>query len=115
MLTRRLKGRQTRDPQSVAGYVRHRQRISRGRSRGQPTFKSATYNDKFKQRFLEAQADRNADLLQEAQNIWSDINAGKREVYPDDMPFVVPGSDGAARLWQADTSLVNCRKNLKFF
>ena len=82
---------------------------------GSPTFKSATYNDKFKQRFLEAQANRNADLLHEAQNIWSDINSGKSEVYPDDMPFVVPGADGAARLWQADTSLVNCTKNPQIF
>ena len=82
---------------------------------GSPTFKSATYNDKFKERFLEAQANRNADLLHEAQNIWSDINAGKSEVYPDDMPFVVPGADGAARLWQADTSLVNCTKNPQIF
>ena len=37
-------------------------------------------------------------------------SSGKSEVYPDDMPFVVPGADGAARLWQADTSLVNCTK-----
>jgi hypothetical protein len=82
---------------------------------GSPTFKSATYTDKFKQRFLEAQANRNADLLHEAQNIWSDIQAGKSELYPDDMPFVVPGSDGAARLWQADTSLVNCTKKPHIF
>ena len=75
---------------------------------GSPTFKSATYDDKFKRRFLQAQADRNADLLRDAQNLWSDIQAGKSELYPDDMPFVVPGSDGAARMWQADTSLVNC-------
>ena len=75
---------------------------------GSPTFKSATYDDKFKRRFLQAQADRNADLLRDAQNLWSDIQAGKAELYPDDMPFVVPGSDGAARMWQADTSLVNC-------
>jgi len=82
---------------------------------GSPTFKSATYSDRFKQRFLEAQADRNADLLHEAQNIWSDIQAGKREVYPDDMPFVVPGADGAARLFQPDTSLVNCTKRAHIF
>src|SRR5882724_2350458 len=82
---------------------------------GSPTFKSATYTDKFKQRFLEAQANRNADLLHEAQNIWSDIKAGKSEIYPDDMPFVVPGSDGAARLWQADTSLVNCTQKPHIF
>lgn len=82
---------------------------------GSPTFKSATYSDKFKQRFLEGQADRNAALLHEAQNIGSDINSGKSEIYPDDMPFVVPGSDGAARLWQADTSLVNCTKKPQIF
>ena len=82
---------------------------------GSPTFKSATYTDKFKRRFLEAQANRNADLLHEAQNIWSDIQAGKSELYPDDMPFVVPGSDGAARMWQADTSLVNCTKKPQIF
>ena len=44
---------------------------------GSPTFKSATYDDKFKRRFLQAQADRNADLLRDAQNLWSDIQAGK--------------------------------------
>ena len=44
---------------------------------GSPTFKSATYDDKFKRRFLQAQADRNADLLHDAQNIWSDIKPVK--------------------------------------
>ena len=82
---------------------------------GSPTFKSATYSDKFKRRFLDGQANRNTDLLQEAQNIWSDILAGKPEIYPDDMPFIIPGSNGAARLWQADTSLVNCTKKPQIF
>ena len=80
-----------------------------------PTFKSATYDDKFKRRFLDGQANRNADLLQDAQNIWSDIQAEKPEIYPDNMPFIVPGADGAARLWQADTSLVSCTKNQQIF
>jgi len=82
---------------------------------GSPTFKSATYDDKFKRRFLDGQANRNADLLQDAQSIWSDIQAEKPELYPDNMPFIVPGADGAARLWQADTSLVNCTKNQQIF
>ena len=82
---------------------------------GSPTFKSATYDDKFKRRFLDGQGNRNADLLQEAQSIWSDIQADKPELYPDNMPFIVPGADGAARLWQADRSLVNCTKNSQIF
>ena len=82
---------------------------------GSPTFKSATYSDKFKDRFFKEQAGRNGDLLQEALSIWADIQAGTDGVYSDDMPFSVPGSNTAARLWQADLSLVKCTQQPHIF
>src|SRR5262249_57619383 len=49
---------------------------------GSPTFKSATYSDKFKGRFLEAQANRNADLLHEPLNLSPDIQPPHDDFYP---------------------------------
>ena len=69
----------------------------------------ATYSDSFKERFLQGQADRNADLLDDAVSQWSDILAGKKQSYPDDMPFFAAGTH-AARLWQPDLSLLKCTK-----
>jgi hypothetical protein len=82
---------------------------------GSPTFRSATYSERFKDRFFKAQADRNADVLRSAQRIYDDIKSGNPGVYRDDMPFEVPGTDGAARLWQADLSLVKCTKRRQIF
>jgi hypothetical protein len=78
---------------------------------GSPNFRSAEYSDEFIQRFLQAQANRNADILLEVQRLWADIQAGNKGSYHDDMPFIVPGSEGAARLWQADLSLLKCTKD----
>src|SRR5262249_60731623 len=82
---------------------------------GSPTFKSATYSDNFKDRFFREQAGRNGDLLQEALSIWADIQAGTNGAYADDMPFSVPGSNTAARLWQAGLSLVKCTQQPQIF
>jgi hypothetical protein len=82
---------------------------------GSPTFKSAKYSERFKDRFFKAQAERNADVLRNAQRIYEDIVRGNPRVYRDDMPFEVPGSEGAARLFQADLSLVNCTKSRQIF
>jgi hypothetical protein len=67
----------------------------------------ATYSDKFKKAFLAGQSKRHNKLIDEALEQLSDITNDRRNVYPDDMPFVVPGSNGA-RLWQPDTRLLKC-------
>jgi hypothetical protein len=81
---------------------------------GSPTFKSANYNKHFKEKFFKAQAKRNADVLQDALRTYHKIEDGDRGFY-EDMPFAVPGSDGAARLFQADLSLVKCTKRSHIF
>src|SRR4029434_5127658 len=68
---------------------------------------SATYSDKFRKDFLAAQSRRHNKLIDEALEQLSDIINDRRNVYPDDMPFVVPGSNGA-RLWQPDIRLLKC-------
>jgi pimeloyl-ACP methyl ester carboxylesterase len=68
---------------------------------------SATYSDKFRKDFLAAQSRRHNKLIEEALEQLSDIINDRRNVYPDDMPFVVPGSNGA-RLWQPDIRLLKC-------
>jgi hypothetical protein len=72
-----------------------------------PTTNSATYTDKFRKAFLAGQSKRHNKLIDEALEELSDITSGQRNAYPDDMPFVVPGSNGA-RLWQPDTRLLRC-------
>ncbi len=77
---------------------------------GAPTFKSAPYSPSFQKRFFDAQADRNADVLKDATKLYQKVVDGDPSVYPDDMPFAVPGSEGAARMWQADLDLMKCTK-----
>jgi hypothetical protein len=67
----------------------------------------ATYSDKFRNAFLAGQSKRHNRLIDEALEQLSDIINDRRNVYPDDMPFVVPGSNGA-RLWQPDIRLLKC-------
>jgi hypothetical protein len=69
----------------------------------------------FRERFFKAQAKRNEEVLRDALKINRAIESGDRRVYGDDMPFPVPASDGAARLFQADTRLVNCTKRGHIF
>ena len=69
----------------------------------------ASYDSRFKARFLKGQADRNEDILRDALKIWSEIQAGKKQLYQDDMPFFVAGA-GTARLFQPDLSLLKCTK-----
>lgn len=68
---------------------------------------SATYSDKFIKAFLAGQSKRHNQLIDEAERILSDIERDVSNLYPDDMPFVVPGVVGA-RLWQPDTRLLKC-------
>src|SRR4030095_3524519 len=63
------------------------------------TTNSATYSDNFRKVFLAGQSRRHNKLIDDALEQLSDITNEQRNVYPDDMPFVVPGSNGA-RLWQ---------------
>jgi hypothetical protein len=71
------------------------------------TTNSATYSDNFRKVFLAGQSRRHNKLIDDALEQLSDITNEQRNVYPDDMPFVVPGSNGA-RLWQPDTRLLKC-------
>ena len=75
------------------------------------------YSAKFVRNFLKAQADRNAEVLQEALDLLDQerITTGNPNAMGDDIPFeVVAYAD--ARLWQADTGgsqqstkgLLNC-------
>lgn len=72
-----------------------------------PATNSATYSDKFRKAFLAGQSKRHNKLIDDALEQLSDITNDRRNVYPDDMPFVVPGSNGA-RLWQPDIRLLKC-------
>lgn len=72
-----------------------------------PNTNGATYSDKFIKAFLAGQSRRHNKLIAEALEELSDIVNDRRNVYSDDMPFVVPGSNGA-RLWQPDTRLLKC-------
>ena len=84
-------------------------------SRG-PQFRDASYNADFVERFLAAQAERNANVLSHAENLWARIEAGDAEgLYPDDMLFTVPGAENAARLWQADLDLLKCTQRAHIF
>jgi len=69
----------------------------------------AHYSDKFIKTFLAGQSKRHNKLIDEALHELRDIESGRGHLYPDDMPFVVPGSVGA-RLWQPDTRLLKCTK-----
>jgi hypothetical protein len=63
---------------------------------------SSTYSEQFKKRYFDAQADRMNKLIDEAQEILREIEAGP---YPtDDAPFIVPRGD-AARLMELDLSI----------
>jgi hypothetical protein len=68
---------------------------------------SATYSDQFRRAFLAGQSRRHNRLIGDALEQLADIINDHRNVYPDDMPFVVPGSNGA-RLWQPDIRLLKC-------
>ncbi len=71
------------------------------------TTNGATYSDKFIKAFLAGQSRRHNKLIDDALEELSDITNDRHNVYPDDMPFVVPGSNGA-RLWQPDIRLLKC-------
>jgi hypothetical protein len=67
-----------------------------------PGRSGATYSTAFRQRFLAAQADRNARLIERAQDRLAKIQAGQGQL-PDDEPFTVFGV--RARIWQPDLHL----------
>jgi hypothetical protein len=74
---------------------------------GTPTTGGATYSDKFVKAFLARQSKRHNRLIDDALHELRDITNGIGNLYPDDMPFVVPGTNGA-RLWQHDTRFLKC-------
>ncbi len=81
-----------------------------------PLFRDASYDAAFVERFLAAQAGRNRKVLEHAQDLWARIEAGDDAgLYPDDMLLTVPGSENAARLWQADLDLLKCTKRAHTF
>jgi hypothetical protein len=70
----------------------------------------AQYGDDFIKAFLARQSERNNQLIDQALDELRDIENGTGNLYPDDMPFVVPGSVGA-RLFQPDTRLLRCTQD----
>jgi hypothetical protein len=80
-----------------------------------PHFSGAHYNAEFLERFLDAQALRNAKVLNEALELWARIEAGDRELYSDGMLMTVPGVEDAARIFQADLDLLRCTKRAQIF
>ena len=80
-----------------------------------PRFRDASYDAAFVERFLAAQAGRNAKVLKHAQDLWAQIEAGETGLYPDDMILTVPGAENAARLWQADLDLLKCTRRAHIF
>jgi len=70
----------------------------------------AQYSRTFRKAFLAGQSRRHNRLIDEARHLLRDIENGKGHLYIDDMPFVVPGSDGVGRLWLPDTRLLKCTK-----
>lgn len=82
---------------------------------GAPTYRGANYSTDFSNRFFDAQAARNAQIMKQAQDALARIKAGDKSVYPDDALIVVPGAEGAARLLQADLDLWKCTKRAHTF
>ncbi len=74
-----------------------------------PQKRTANYPEDFRRAFLAAQAGRNAKLIGEAQALLEKISQKAPGMFPDDMPFVVPGGT-SARLWQPDTGLLKKTK-----
>jgi pimeloyl-ACP methyl ester carboxylesterase len=70
----------------------------------------AQYGDDFIEAFLARQSERNNQLVDQALDELKHIENGTGNLYPDDMPFVVPGSVGA-RLFQPDTRLLRCTQD----
>jgi pimeloyl-ACP methyl ester carboxylesterase len=66
----------------------------------------ANYSDAFRKRFLQAQAARNADLINRALQRLEAVRAGK-SIYADDEPFVVPGATRTPRLWRPALGLLS--------
>jgi hypothetical protein len=64
---------------------------------------SSHYSDDFKAKYFAAQSARMNKLIDEAQQIYAGIQAGKN-FYTDDAPFPIPGFDDA-RLQSMDTSI----------
>jgi pimeloyl-ACP methyl ester carboxylesterase len=73
---------------------------------------SASYSKHFSKDFLVHQAVRNADVLKAAQQLLAERRraTGNPDDMGDDVPFDVPGANGA-RLWQPDTGLLKSTQN----
>jgi hypothetical protein len=80
-----------------------------------PHFSDAEYSQEFLERFLDAQADRNARVLDHASQLLERVKAGDADLYPDGTLMVVPGAENAARIFQADLDLLRCTKRLHIF
>jgi hypothetical protein len=80
-----------------------------------PHFGDAEYSAAFLERFLDAQADRNARVLNGALEFMERAKAGDPDIYPDGMLMVVPGAENAARIFQADLDLLRCTRQPHIF
>ncbi len=65
----------------------------------------ARYPAAFRQRFLAAQAARNAALIEQALARREAIAAGRSD-FADDEPFLIPGASRTPRLWRPDLGLL---------
>nr|TFG53268.1 MAG: hypothetical protein E4H34_03905 [Hyphomicrobiales bacterium] len=82
---------------------------------GRPQYQDAEYSEAFLDRFFAAQAARNEQVLNDALELWSKVQAGDADVYGDGMIMVVPGVEDAARIFQADLDLLRCTKDPHIF
>ena len=71
--------------------------------------KGASYTPEFRRRFLEVQAQRNAQVLRRAMDRMAVLKSGNGD-FQDDEPFVVPGATRTPRLWRPDLSLLSHTK-----
>jgi pimeloyl-ACP methyl ester carboxylesterase len=80
-----------------------------------PQYAGAKYSEAFRQKFLAGQGARNALVLKQAQALLAREKSGDKRLYPDGAMISVPGSEGAARLWQADLNLLKCTRQPHIF
>lgn len=74
-----------------------------------PGRNAASYPPGFRKAFHDAQAARNARLIEEARKKVSSVAARERDAFVDDMPMFVAGARGT-RLWQVDAALLSRTK-----
>lgn len=70
-----------------------------------PGRNAGDYSTAFRKTFHDAQAARNARILEDARKALTAIVARDRGSFSDDMPLFIPGAQ-SARIWESDTGLL---------